>query len=200
MTSTDTERSARPGLPLPVAGRAPMHNRRIEMQGYRRTDGLYDIEGELLDVKNYDFISSEGQARSAGEPIHHMRIRLTIDAEMTIREIAVAMPATPFSECTGGAASLQALVGASLGKGWRKAIEAAAGGILGCTHLRELLPAMATTAYQTVSHDVAVTKRARGESIYDADKPPASFGQCIAWDFDGPVVKRVAPKFAGYRR
>ncbi|MGE0797526.1 MAG: DUF2889 domain-containing protein [Lautropia sp.] len=188
-----------PDLP-PATARTPLHDRRISMQGWRRADGLYDIEGELLDVKDYDYLSSEGLPRYAGRPLHHMKIRLTIDAAMTVQAIAVAMPATPFPECHGGAAPLQALVGVSLGKGWRKAIEAAAGGVAGCAHLRELLPVMATTAYQTVSHDLAMARHLRGESIYQAETPPAPFGQCIGWDFDGPVVARVAPKFIGYRR
>jgi len=186
-------------LPDAAPERVPLHNRRIEMQGWRRSDGLWDIEGELLDVKNYDYVTSEGSPHQAGAPLHHMKIRLTVDATMTVRAIAVAMPATPFPECHGGAAPLQSLVGASLARGWRKAIDAAAGGIGGCTHLRELLPAMATTAFQTITHDVVMQRRARGEDPHASDKPPASFGQCIAWDFDGPVMKRVAPKFAGYR-
>jgi hypothetical protein len=183
----------------PVPGRVPLHKRRIEMQGWRRADGLYDIEGELLDVKDYDYTSHEGVSRPAGTPLHNMKIRLTVDAQMVVRAIEVAMPATPFPECHGGEAPLQGLVGATLARGWRKAIDAACGGIRGCTHLRELLPPMATTAFQTINHDQTVQKRARGEPIYRDGKPPASFGQCIAWDFDGPVVARVAPEFAGYR-
>lgn len=183
----------------PPQDRVPLHDRRITLQGYRRADGLWDIDGELLDVKNYDYRSSENAERHAGEPLHHMKIRLTVDATMTVRAIAVAMAATPFPECHAGAAPLQALVGASLARGWRKAIDAAAGGIAGCTHLRELLPAMATAAFQTITHDLATQKRLRGEDPLAGGRPPASFGQCIAWDFDGPVVRRVAPKFAGYR-
>ena len=186
-------------LPPGQPDRVPLHGRTLDLQGFRRPDGLWDIEGELLDVKHYDYLSSEGIARKAGSPLHNMRIRLTVDEQMVVRAIDVAMPATPFPECHGGAAPLQALVGASLGRGWRKAIDTAAGGIAGCTHLRELLPAMATAAYQTITHDLAMSKREQGIDVYAGDKPPASMGQCIAWDFDGPVVKRVAPKFAGYR-
>jgi len=187
-------------LPEPLPERVPLHRRHIDLQGYRRSDGLWDIEGELLDTKDYPYVNSEGLAHPAGAPLHHMKIRLTVDAAMTVRAIAVTMPTTPFPECQGGAAPLQALVGASVGRGWRKAIDAAAGGVAGCTHLRELLPAMATAAHQAISHDLVMQKRARGEDLYTGDRPPPAFGQCIAWDFDGPVMKRVAPKFAGYRR
>lgn len=185
--------------PMPADERVPLHTRRIEMQGFRRPDGNWDIEGELLDTKAYGYVNSEGQQRSAGAPLHNMRVCLTVDAAMVVRAIQVTMPHTPFPECSAGAAPLQALVGASLVRGWRKAIDTAAGGIAGCTHLRELLPAMATTAVQTISHDLTIQKRMHGESVYQDGKPPGSFGQCIAWDFDGPVVARVAPQFAGWR-
>ena len=29
--------------------------------------------------------------------------------------------------------------------------------------------------------------------------PPYHLGKCIAWDFDGPVVQRHYPKFAGWQ-
>ena len=31
------------------------------------------------------------------------------------------------------------------------------------------------------------------------DAPPFYMGKCLAWDFDGPVVQRVAPQFAGWK-
>lgn len=179
--------------------RTPLHRRRIELQGYRRSDGLWDVEGELVDVKHYDYVSADGAARRAGEPLHQMKVRLTVDATMTLIEIDAAMLATPFAQCLGGVATLDFLVGASLAKGWRQSIDRVAGRIAGCTHVRELLAAMGTAAFQTVAHDLAVQRQARGEPLYASDTPPPMFGQCISWDFDGPVVQRVAPHFAGYR-
>ncbi|MEO6624740.1 MAG: hypothetical protein ABIN37_07915 [Burkholderiaceae bacterium] len=29
-------------------------------------------------------------------------------------------------------------------------------------------------------------------------KPPPHFGKCMSWDFNGPVVQRVAPEFYGW--
>jgi hypothetical protein len=179
--------------------RTPLHRRNIELQGYRRSDGLYDIEGELLDVKHYDYVNSDGNTRFAGQPLHRMKVRLTVDASMTLREIDAGMLATPFAECHGGVATLDSLIGTSLSAGWRQAIDRVAGRTAGCTHVRELLAAMATAAFQTVTHDLSVQRQARGEPLYPSDNPPPMFGQCIAWDFDGPVVKRVAPQFYGYR-
>lgn len=183
----------------PSEDRTPLHRRNIELQGYRRSDGLYDIEGELLDVKHYDYVNSDGKMRLAGQPLHRMKVRMTVDASMTLREIDAGMMATPFTECHGGTATLDSLIGTSLSAGWRKAIDRVAGRTAGCTHVRELLMAMATAAFQTVAHHLSMQRQARGEPLYPSEAPPPMFGQCIAWDFDGPVVQRIAPQFFGYR-
>ena len=39
----------------PSVPRDAMHTRRVEVNGYRRHDDLYDIEGTLIDVKSQDF-------------------------------------------------------------------------------------------------------------------------------------------------
>lgn len=179
--------------------RTPLHRRNIELQGYRRSDGLYDIEGELLDVKKYDYVNSDDHMRLAGQPLHRMKVRITVDASMTLREIDAGMLATPFAECHGATATLDSLIGTSLSAGWRQAIDRVAGRTAGCTHVRELLAAMATVAFQTVAHDLSMGRKARGEPLYPSDTPAPMFGQCIAWDFNGPVVKRVAPQFFRWR-
>ena len=39
-------------MPLsPAPPRQPVHDRRVRCQGYRRADGLWDIEGHLTDTK-----------------------------------------------------------------------------------------------------------------------------------------------------
>lgn len=178
-------------MPLPTPQpRTPMHTRRIQMQGFRRDDGLWDIEGELLDTKPHAF-SIEGEGTWApDQPIHHMRIRLTIDEAMVVREIAVAMEAVPHAPCPQAQAPMERMIGCTVGAGWRQAIERHLGGIQGCTHLRELLFSMATAAFQAR----AASLMARGDG-----KPPPHLGKCLAWDFDGPVVARLYPQFHGYR-
>jgi hypothetical protein len=42
----------------PPASRDPIHDRRIDCRGYRRSDGLWDIEGHLTDTKTYAFANS----------------------------------------------------------------------------------------------------------------------------------------------
>lgn len=174
-------------MPLPdPAPRRPMHTRRVTYQGYLRDDGLWDIEGELLDTKPHAFeIEGEGEW-AAHEAIHHMRLRLTIDDAMVIREVAVVMEAAPHGPCPDALPPMQNLVGETLGRGWRQTIQRHLGGVQGCTHLRELLFNLATAAFQTRSASFAPPADGR---------PPMHLGQCKAWDFNGPVVQKVYPMF-----
>ena len=185
-------------MPLPApAERRHLHTRSVSYRGYLREDGLWDIEAQMSDVKTYAFERSDGGALQPGEPIHGMAIRITIDDDMTIRAIAAAMDHTPYGECTQGEDPMQRMVGVKLGPGWRQAIEKALGGVRGCTHLRELLFNMATAAYQTVFPWRELQRRSAGVAPQQATEPPYHLGRCIAWDFEGPVVARLYPQFAG---
>jgi hypothetical protein len=187
-------------LPAPQA-RSHLHTRTAVYRGYRRDDGLWDIEAELSDTKTYLFELQGRPDLPPGEPIHGMAIRATLDDAMTIREIVTAMDDTPYGECQQGTDPMQKMVGASMGPGWRMAIERALGGTSGCTHLRELLFNMATAAYQTIpGYRSHLRKLAGGnESQAAATVPPHHLGKCIAWDFNGAVVQRNYPQFAGWQ-
>jgi hypothetical protein len=182
-------------LPEPGA-RRHLHTRAVTYRGFLREDGLWDIEGELADTKPYDSMLSDGSGKPAGEPIHGMAIRLTVDQDMTIRAISTSTDFTPFGECRQGNDPMQQMVGARLGPGWRQAIEKALGGVRGCTHLRELLFNMATAAYQAVFPWQERERRLAGIAPAQASEPPYHLGRCIAWDTGGAVVARHYPQFA----
>jgi hypothetical protein len=163
-----------------------MHTRRVEYRGFQREDGLWDIEGELLDTKPHAMVI-EGEGEWApNEPIHHMHLRVTVDDAFVIQAVEVAMDAHPHEPCPRTMEPMQRLVGETLGRGWRKTIERHLGGIQGCTHLRELLFNLATAAFQS--------RTASFDSSPDG-RPPMHLGQCLAWDFNGPVVEKVYPMF-----
>jgi hypothetical protein len=174
-------------VPLPTPQpRKPMHTRHVTYRGFLREDGLWDIEGELLDTKPHAFeIEGEGEW-APDEPIHHMHLRVTIDDNMVVRDIAVAMDAFPHAPCPQAMPPMQRFIGAVLGRGWRATIERHLGGVQGCTHLRELMFNLATAAFQTRSASFAPPPDGR---------PPMHLGKCLAWDFNGPVVERVYPMF-----
>ena len=170
----------------PPAPRAPQHTRTTVFNGYRRDDGLWDIEGELRDTKSVPFEIPGDGVWQPGEAIHGLKIRVTIDTAFKIHDIAVAMDDVPHPECPQAQAPMHRMIGATMGPGWRKAIETHLGGVQGCAHLRELLFAMATAAYQTLPDEAEPADPAR---------PPHHLGKCLAWDFAGPVVARHHPMF-----
>src|SRR5712691_7822767 len=82
-------------LPLQDVERELTHTRRVRFEGYKRADGLWDIEAHLSDIKNHDFHLQTG-VRRAGQPIHEMWLRLTIDRNLTILDAAASMDALPY--------------------------------------------------------------------------------------------------------
>ena len=175
-------------LSAPVP-RKTSHIRRVTYQGYEREDGLWDMEAELHDSKAHDMPSFRHQGvRLAGDPIHHMWLRVTIDRQLVVHAIEAAMDAHPLQDCPQARPALQGMVGACMARGWRQAIAQHMGGVASCTHLRELLFNMATAAFQTLP-------AAFGGG--DPDTTPRHLGQCTGWDFEGNGVKEYFPQFYG---
>jgi len=172
-----------------TAPRKHLHTRTIECKGYERDDGLYDIEAQIVDRKTYELedSSSRGRHRPAGTPVHDMQVRLTLDKGMTVKAIAVTTNASPYDVCPSVAPGYQALVGAKVGGGWRKAVTEAVGRTKGCTHITELLMPMATVAFQTMGN----WKQDKDAAASQAK--PLFIDGCKAWASDGPVVKKAFP-------
>lgn len=181
--------------------RKHLHTRSIQFQGYLREDGLWDIEAELLDSRAYTYHSRERGVEAPPSTVHNMLLRVTVDDQLTIRAIETSLPTIPFGECAKTADPVQKLVGARLGAGWRQAIDEAMGGVAGCTHLRELLFNVATAVFQTVPVYRHQMMRAQGVPMHHlpAGRPPPHFGKCMSWDFNGPVMQRLAPQFFGWK-
>lgn len=188
-------------MPLPPPQpRELAHTRTAVYRGYRREDGLWDIEGELTDVKTHSVHKFDGHTLEAGDPAHHMSIRATIDEKLVIREIASTMDAMPMAHCLNAIDPMQKMVGVTMGAGWRRAIDEALGRERGCTHLRELLFNMATAAMQTISGSYMQKPLSHyAQAIETSPKPPAFLGQCLNWGYDSPSVKAHFPTWFGRR-
>ncbi len=176
-------------MPLsPPEPREHIHSRDIELRGYRRADGLWDIEARMNDTKTYSFPNRDRGEIEAGEPIHDMWLRVTIDDRYTIRDIEAATDAGPFSICGDIAPAFGKLKGLTIGPGWMREARQRVGGIHGCTHLLELLGPIATVSYQTLVR--STTQKPR-----NPDQPPRHLDSCHALDRSGPVVKAHYPEF-----
>ena len=179
-------------MPLPTpASRKLMHTRAIECCGYEREDGLWDIEGHLVDTKTFATTARDtGRAREPGDPIHNMWLRLTIDLNLVIQDVEAVTDASPYAPCGDITPNFKALKGLTIGAGWRKKMLEQLGGTKGCTHLVELLGPLATTAFQA-------TNRAREN--FNAGKPvlkrPFQINSCHMYRDDGPWTKVRWPDF-----
>lgn len=180
------------------APRRHLHTRTIVCEGFHRDDGLWDIEGRIVDTKTYPYEEPDRGPRAPGDPVHHMAVRLTLDERMVVRAIEVDMPETPYSTCAGAAPAYQGLVGRQVGLGWRRAVNECVGGTRGCTHVRELLFPMATVAFQTMSgwKEQSQPQDAPEEMPAGAGGRPYFIDGCKSWAADGPMVARLYPRFA----
>lgn len=181
-------------MPLSKASpRHHIHTREITCRGFKRDDGMWDIEGRLTDTKTYSFDSSDRNGVAAGEPIHDMLIRLTVDDDFLIHAAEAASDSTPFDMCGEATSAFAKLVGLKVGPGWRKKVQEAMGGIDGCTHLRDLVMGpLAVTAFQTI---YPARRREQGEETPKPGEKPRLLETCHAFRRDGPVVERRWPEF-----
>jgi hypothetical protein len=196
-------------MPLsPPAERERLHTRAIEINGYRRTDGMYDIEAHLTDVKSFGQTNYDRGFIEAGDPIHNMWLRLTVDEHMLIHAVEAVSDQTPYRLCPTAAPNFAKLKGLRIKAGFLREVNHLVGGAVGCTHLRELLQQMATTAFQTINPNrarreltaegmsVGTTRGSDALDIRISDKWGGGgkmVNTCLAYDEKGPLVRRRWP-------
>ncbi|MCU0986972.1 MAG: DUF2889 domain-containing protein [Acetobacteraceae bacterium] len=177
-------------MPLsPPAPREKLHTRAILLEGFRREDGLFDIEARLDDTKTYAFANEDRGEIKPGEKLHGMLMRLTIDEDMTVVACEANTEFGPYAICPAITPNFARLAGLRIGPGWNRKVKEVVGGVRGCTHLVELLGPMATVAFQTL----VVLRRKKAAA---ASGPPAQINTCHAYAADGPLVARRWPDYA----
>ena len=185
-------------MPLPESSaRKHVHTRTITYKGYEREDGLWDMEAHMTDTKTYTFSNDWRGEMQAGEPLHEMLLRVTIDDDFIIQNVIAVTDNSPFEMCPEIAPNYKSLIGIQMGPGWRKAIRMQVGGIQGCTHLTELLFPMATVAMQTIwpLSRKPKSKEREGETEKQQSRRPLILDTCHAWASDSQVVKQNTPKY-----
>ena len=109
------------------------HHRTVDCKGYKREDGLWDIEGYLLDTKSYTIQNRDrGGQIAAGEPIHSMGLRITLDEDLHIHAVDAVISESPFNICPRITDSFKALEGIKIGPGWTLKTKAMFAGSKGC--------------------------------------------------------------------
>jgi DUF2889 family protein len=168
-----------------------LHFRRIDMRGYRRSDGLFEVEGRVTDRKPHDFVPfSGGRQVPAGEPIHDMGVRLVYDGQLRVHEVHTFTNAAPYAHCPDGGRALQSLKGLRMTSGWSSEVKSRLRGARSCTHLMELLIPMATTAFQSLS----ASGLTRVERL-DVTGRPIKIDSCYAYGAQQELVRRRWPEY-----
>ncbi|HSW09142.1 DUF2889 domain-containing protein [Aquabacterium sp.] len=173
-----------PLLP-PDCAREASHQRSISIRAYARTDGLWDIEGHLTDAWSEPITKADGML-PAGEPMHSMWLRLTVDRSATIVAVQAATDAGPYDAACGTIApDYGQLVGVRVARGYRDTIRRLFGRTAGCTHMNELAGVMGSAALQALWHELNE----------NADEKPFSIDGCHALKSSGPQVMRYFPRW-----
>lgn len=186
-------------MPLsPPAPREHLHTRRVECFGYARADGLWDVEGHIVDTKTYPFDNTARGRLEPGDPVHDMWVRLTVSDDMEIKAVEVTTEAGPFPICGDIAPAYRKLVGLRIVAGFTKEVRRRLGGVHGCTHITELLGPVATVAYQTMVRGKQAKARETQKDQDSGARAPhrhriRHLNTCHALRADGPVVKQFHP-------
>ncbi len=164
--------------------RTLVHRREIEILGYRRDDGLFDIEAQLVDTKTFAFVTLDRGEMTPGTKLHQMLARMTVDEDMLIHRFEAATEFAPYPICPSAAPNFADLAGLRIGRGFLKAVQERVGGVHGCTHIRELLGQMGTVAFQTMFR-----QRRGGDGMR-----ASMVNSCLAYEDGGVQARRTWPE------
>ena len=171
-------------MPLPpAAAREELH-----LRGFRRADGLFDIEARMVDTKTHELRLGSGRVVTPGEPVHEMGVRLVIDDDLRVHDVAAATDAAPYGICREAPGSLDTVKGLRIGPGWSRAVRERLAGPLDCTHLTELLAPLATVALQTL----ALVREGRAPA-QGASGSPSKIDSCYAYASHRELVQQRWP-------
>lgn len=179
-------------MPLPSpSSRREIHRRVIDMQAYAREDGLYDVEAHLIDTKPFLFESlGRPLPVPAGQALHDLWVRLTVDGDFVVRDICAASDITPYEVCKEAEATLRVLIGERIARGWSATVKQRLRGAASCTHLMEMLIPLATTAMQGIRG-----LRPASARKHAGDGPPPQLDSCYAYGRSREMVMRFWPAY-----
>lgn len=183
-------------MPLspPSSRRALKHTRAIQIEAFARDDGLWDIDAQISDTKTRDSKLASG-IRPAGEPIHSLWLRLTIDLQLNVVDAEAVSDAVPYpGHCDTIGPDYKKLIGLNLMKGFRDGVKQRLSGTKGCTHLTELAQVLPTAAIQAFAGDVFDTRD--GAATDEQTHKPFQLDRCHALRTDGEAVAKYYPRWA----
>ncbi len=170
--------------------REQLHRRSLDLGFYKRSDGLYEVEGRLIDTKTHNFRTPLATDDTLpGSPIHDITVRLIVDEDLLVQDAQAVMSATPFPVCQGAVNTLAPLIGLTIGAGWNKRVRERLGGAASCSHIVELMGPLATTALQGLAPQRVVSINEPANE----DQRLAKVDSCYAYAGEREVVARLWP-------
>lgn len=174
-------------LSPPKSTRQRAHVRKIEIEGYRREDGLLELDAMLEDIKDADYPLASG-VRAGGDPLHRMWVRITLDREFNIVAAEVTSERVPYpGGCDTIGSAYDSIIGLNLVRGFRSAVSEMFADVRGCSHITELLFSLPTAAIQTFA-----TFRRDTE---DSGEKPFQLDRCHALETSSDTVRKYYPKW-----
>ena len=178
--------------------RRHVQTRTIRAEVFAREDGLWDVEAELIDTKGKDFRLATG-VRVAGEPIHHMSLKVTIDTRLQVLDANAVSVRVPYpGACETIAPDYRRLIGLNLLHNFRRDVRERLGGTAGCTHMTELTNVLPTAALQAFAGEVIDTRDAAADPASPdtrLETKPFQLDRCHALRSDGPAVAAFYPRW-----
>ena len=167
-----------------------IHTRNVDVSCYRRTDGLWDVDGHLTDLAAVPVKNYTGGVIEPGTPIHDMNIRLTLNETIKIVAVEVSMEAHPYPLCPGILPAYQRLKGETIGRGWHRRVRELFGGVNGCVHIVDLLGPVGTLGFKNVKRDSGQDELPPAER---RDDKPYQINTCHALASNGEIVRARWP-------
>ena len=170
-----------------------LHTRKIEISTYEYGEQRILVEGFLKDDRYQKTHALTGETLPRGV-IHHMGIRLLINcSSFVIEDVDAELISVPRDVCRETLQCLSPVKGMIITRGFTAKVKKLVGGTKGCTHLLELLLAMAPTAVQGFA-----AHQSRKPVAFDPDRMKFILkyliNTCHAWREDGPVVQMHSKK------
>jgi hypothetical protein len=168
-----------------------LHTRNIEVTTYDYDGQRIIVEGLLKEDRYQEsYFMLTGETFPSGA-IHHMAIQLLVNcSNFLIEDIDVDLTSVPREVCRETIDCLAPIKGLTVAKGFTLKVKQMAGGNKGCTHLVELLQAMAPAIFQGLS-----AHRSQKRTSFDSHQAKIMLkflvNTCHGWREDGPFVEMV---------
>ena len=184
-------------MPLPPASphRSLKHRRQLDVEVYRRQDGLWEMDARLRDIKSRDTLMNHGELRAAGDPIHDLRLRLVVQHDGHNVDSGSQSSRVPHpGHCEFNQIDpYRELIGLNLKRDFRRSSLERLVGVRGCTHLTELAQVLPTALIQAQYSERTAEEKA---ALAAPDAPrPFQIDRCHALKSEGEVVRRYHPRW-----